>query len=36
VRPRGRTRRYNVAKLIKQRVAKLPELLYVLADCPNT
>jgi hypothetical protein len=34
--PCGRRGRYNVAKLIEQHGdAKLPELLYVLADCPK-
>ena len=33
---RGRAGRYNVAKLMEQYGdAKLPELLYVLADCPK-
>ena len=36
VRACGRAGRNNVAKLMEQyRDAKLPELLYVLADCPN-
>ena len=35
--PCGRFGRYNIAKLIEQHGdAKLPELLYVLADCPFT
>jgi hypothetical protein len=34
--PCGRAGRYNVAKLMEQHGdAKLPELLYVLADCPK-
>jgi hypothetical protein len=34
--PCDRAGRYNVAKLIEQHGdAKLPELLYVLADCPK-
>ena len=34
--PCGRRGRYNIAKLMEQYGdAKLPELLYVLADCPK-
>jgi hypothetical protein len=34
--PCGRRGRYNVARLMEQHGdAKLPELLYVLADCPK-
>jgi hypothetical protein len=34
--PCGRAGRYNVAKLMEQYGdAKLPELLYLLADCPK-
>ena len=34
--PCGRAGRYSVARLMEQhRDAKLPELLYVLADCPK-
>jgi hypothetical protein len=34
--PCGRAERYNVAKLMEQHGdARLPDLLYVLADCPK-
>jgi hypothetical protein len=36
VRTYGRAERYNVAKLMEQHGdARLPDLLYVLADCPK-